>query len=256
MDKPSWGHSIILLVSHSVVVQSFRHSNNNEMLTKQRETNKQVENKARTAVAAANKQVKRVEAEAKEEVSAAARDRDKQGKRVEAKTKEEVKQVEAKATAKVGAAVRGYGEDVQQLHNDLRAEKQYNDNDRKQSKIEYESRMSRKKERVSVARQDSAKAVAERNTAVCELSDAVKQKRLLSMHLENAKKMEDQSKQRCEKMSNLRDRHDKDLNGMHNMMFEMLDEMSVGTKVAQSAQNSERTATELATSRLDKMKDI
>ena len=59
------------------------------------------------------------------------------------------------------------------------------------------------------------------------------------MHLENAK-----------------DRLDKDLNGMHNMMFEMLDEMSVGTKVAQSAQNSERTATELATSRLDKMKDI
>ena len=57
-------------------------------------------------------------------------------------------------------------------------------------------------------------------------------------------------------MSSIRDRLDKELNGMHHMMFEMLDEMSEGTKVAQSAQHTEQTATELATSRLDKMKDI
>ena len=90
------------------------------MLTKQRETNKQVENKASTAVGAAaqdcGKQVKRVEAKENKQVAAAAQDHDKQVKRVEANANKQVKHVEAKANAKVAAAVCGYGEHVQQLH--------------------------------------------------------------------------------------------------------------------------------------------
>ena len=61
------------------------------MLTKQRETNKQVENKGSTAVAAVaqdrDKQVKSAEVEANKQVAAAALDRDKQVKHVEAEAK-------------------------------------------------------------------------------------------------------------------------------------------------------------------------
>ena len=90
------------------------------MLTKQRETNGQIENEASTAVGAAardrGKQVKRVEAKENKQVAAAAQDHDKQVKRVEANANKQVKHVEAKVNAKVAATVCGYGEDVQQLH--------------------------------------------------------------------------------------------------------------------------------------------
>ena len=90
------------------------------MLTKQQETNKQVENEASAAVGAATqdrgKQLKRVEVKENKQVAAAAQDHNKQVKHVEVNANKQVKHVEAKSNAKVAAAVCGYGEHVQQLN--------------------------------------------------------------------------------------------------------------------------------------------